>query len=324
MLDYHIHYHRHGESGPYRLERVRDICSFAAERGLLEVGLSEHIFRFVEFREVVRDWWNHTDDDPRLKDHCRQYFDEHATQSISDYLDLAAQARACGLPVVWGLEVDYYPGRMEAVADFLAGLGLDYVLGSVHWIGAWGFDNEDVLDEWEQRDPDEVYRRYYELLLELAGTGVPTVLAHPDLVKKFGHAPRSFDTSEVFSDLVEVCKSTGIGLEVSSAGWRVPAGEQYPAVQLLERAVAAGLRLTTASDAHVPELVGHRVDDLCRLIGDLGGDRIYGYRHGEAVPVALEGASDRTSSLGGESDLSRSSPAGSETVSYRPHGDGEL
>ncbi len=324
MLDYHIHYHRHGESGPYRLERVFKICAIAAERGVLQVGLSEHIFRFVEFREVVGDWWNDTDDDPRLKGHCRRYFDEHATQSIGDYLDLAAQARDAGLPVAWGLEVDYYPGRMEAVADFLAGLSLDYVLGSVHWIGAWGFDNEEVLDEWERRDVDAVYRRYYELLIEMAGTGVPTVLAHPDLVKKFGHVPSSFDSSEAFSDLVVLCKSAGIGLEVSSAGWRVPAGEQYPARELLEGAVAAGLRLTTASDAHMPEAVGHRIDDLCRLLGDLGCGSIYGYRHGEAVPVALEGASEQAGGLGGAGDLTAPSPGGSETVSYRPHGEGEL
>ncbi|HEY8173780.1 MAG TPA: histidinol-phosphatase, partial [Dehalococcoidia bacterium] len=38
--------------------------------------------------------------------------------------------------------------------------------------------------------------------------------------------------------------------------------EIYPALPLLERAHAAGLPITLASDAHVPERVGANFDDL--------------------------------------------------------------
>lgn len=297
MIDYHIHYHQHGESGPYEMERLERVVEVARRKGLVEVGLSEHVFRFVEFAEVIGDWWNDTDDPQRLKDHCKQYVAEHATQSVRSYLDLIREAQARGLAVKAGIEVDYYPGRMERVSEFLFPLDLDFVLGSVHWLGAWGFDNEEVSSEWEKRDPDDIYEQYFDHLVELATTGVAHVLAHPDLPKKFGHRPRRFDLNSAFARLVKVCSELGVGVEVSSAGWRMPAHEQYPAVQLLQIADSNGIQLTTASDAHVPELVGHRIDELCGMLGSLGCRAVYGYRRGRPVrfalrlPDAIEGGS---------------------------------
>ena len=44
--------------------------------------------------------------------------------------------------------------------------------------------------------------------------------------------------------------------ELSSAGWRKPVGEQYPAEPLLARFAAHGVPFTTASDAHRPRARG--------------------------------------------------------------------
>lgn len=288
MIDYHVHIHPHGESGRYELERVRQYCAVAIQRGIDEIGFSEHVFRFVEFRDVVGDWWNDTDDPKTLRDHCERYFFEHATQSIGDYLELIQRGKEAGLPLRAGLELDYYPGRMTEVAEFLAALDLDFVLGSVHWIGAWGFDNEEVAGEWKRRDVDTVYAAYFELLSELAGSGVAQVLAHPDLVKKFGRRPDRFDLAEAYCKIVSSCKEAGVGLEVSSAGWRVPAREQYPARRFLEVALDGGVQLTTSSDAHVPELVGHGIDELCELLRGLGCEAVYGYRRKKPVRIPLD------------------------------------
>ena len=65
--------------------------------------------------------------------------------------------KAAGLPVVLGLEVDYYQDRMDDVADLLDGYPFDVLLGSVHWLGTWRFDvlsDPQVLAEWDHRDID--------------------------------------------------------------------------------------------------------------------------------------------------------------------------
>ena len=91
-----------------------------------------------------------------------------------------------------GLEVDYYEGRMDAVADLLAGYPFDVLLGSVHWVGGWRFDDIDdpaSMAEWPARQVDACWDAYTEALEELAASGACDVLAHPDLIKAAGHIP---------------------------------------------------------------------------------------------------------------------------------------
>ena len=57
---------------------------------------------------------------------------------------------------------------------------------------------------------------------------------------------------------------------MSSAGWRKPCAEAYPAPPLLARFHALGVPVTTASDAHTVEQVAHRVADLRPLLADAG------------------------------------------------------
>jgi histidinol-phosphatase (PHP family) len=75
--------------------------------------------------------------------------------------------------------------------------------------------------------------------------------------------------------------------EVSSAGWRKPVGEQYPAAGLLERFVARGVPLTTASDAHRLEHVADRADDLRSVLAAAGADTLRAYRGRVGHPVAV-------------------------------------
>ena len=48
------------------------------------------------------------------------------------------EARARGLPVKLGLEVDYVPGREDETRAILAPYPVDYLLGSVHFIDGLG------------------------------------------------------------------------------------------------------------------------------------------------------------------------------------------
>jgi histidinol-phosphatase (PHP family) len=58
--------------------------------------------------------------------------------------------------------------------------------------------------------------------------------------------------------------------EVSTAGWRKPVGELYPAPAFLEMVVEAGCPIALSSDAHVPDELGHRYEEAVELLGDLG------------------------------------------------------
>ena len=279
MLDYHLHLWPHGERavGP-TVEQVAAYCERAAQAGVHEVALTEHLFRFVQADRLLRGFW---DDEPdaALAASMARYWDDHAHADLDAYVECALAARDAGLPVVVGLEVDYYRGRMDEVAALLAGYPFDVLLGSVHWLGTWRFD--DLADpvsmaQWEARAVDAVWEEYTLAMEELAASGSVDVLAHPDLVKVTGRVPGA--PAEWWDRLAEAARSCGLAAEVSSAGWRKPVGEAYPAPGLLERFAARGVPFTTASDAHRLPEVADRAGELAGLLGAAGVTTLRAFR----------------------------------------------
>ena len=192
------------------------------------------------------------------------------------------------------------------MADLLAGYPFDVLLGSVHWVGGWRFDDLDdpvSMAEWSARQVDACWEAYTEALEELAASGACDVLAHPDLIKVAGYVPDA--PAEWWDRIAEAAVASGMAAEVSSAGWRKPVGEQYPALGLLERFVARGVPLTTASDAHRLEHVADRADDLRAVLGAAGAASLQGYRGRAAYPVPV---SEPAEDGGPDADARRAGP----------------
>lgn len=288
MLDYHLHLWPHGRRAEGEtVERLAAYCERAAAAGVTELAVTEHLFRFAQADAVLGGFWD-DDPDPALRRTMAAYWADHAREDLDAYVEAALAAKAAGLPVVLGLEVDHYAGRMDKVAALLSGYPFDVLLGSVHWIGAWGFDDyEDpvVAAEWDRRGTEEAWRGYTDALEELAASGVCDVLAHPDLCKVTGRVPDV--PGELYDRMAEAAAASGMAAEVSSAGWRKPAGEAYPAPELLRRFAARGVPVTTASDAHALPDVADRAGDLRALVESAGYTELTAYRGRRPRPVAL-------------------------------------
>jgi histidinol-phosphatase (PHP family) len=290
VLDYHLHLWPHGQrdSAP-TVEQVAAYCERAAAAGVTEVALTEHLFRFVQADALLGGWWE-ADPDAARRASMAAYWDDHAHADLDAYVACALDAKAAGLPVVLGLEVDYYPDRMDEVAMLLAGYPFDVLLGSVHWLGTWRFDDlgdQLSMDLWSARDVDAAWAEYTTAMEELAASGTCDVLAHPDLIKVTGHRPVA--PEECWDRLVEAALSSGMAAEVSSAGCRKPVGEAYPDPGLLQRFAAAGVPFTTASDAHQLDHVADRAAELRAVLDGVGVTTLRGYRRRRPVEVALHG-----------------------------------
>ena len=300
MLDYHLHLWPHSEhETPLRVEQLADYCEQAQAAGVQELAVTEHLFRFRQAEALLGGFWNDEGVPPALAESMAEYWRFHATADLDAYVACALEAKAAGLPVVIGLEVDFYQDRMDDVATLLAGYPFDVLLGSVHWVGAWRFD--DVSDplsmaEWSSRQVDACWEAYTEALEELAASRTSDVLAHPDLIKAAGHIPDAPD--EWWDRMAEAAASSGMAAEVSSAGWRKPVGEQYPALPLLRRFVEQGVPLTTASDAHHLEHVADRADDLRDVLAAAGADTLQGYRARTPYTVAVDPPAARSAATG--------------------------
>jgi histidinol-phosphatase (PHP family) len=280
VIDYHVHLWQHQPNLSLQasVDQIARYCERAAGLGVTELAITEHTSRFLQFDAAFRGWWE-TDPNPELRAATMRSWDEELGADLDQYLDTVLAARAAGLPVVAGLEVDYLPGKMGKTADLLHGYPFDVLLGSVHWIGAWLIDALDwsiAEQEWGARGVERVWQDYARSVEELAGTGTVDVLAHPDLVKISGRRP---DLPGEFHDrIAEAARASGLAAELNSAGWRRPVAEAYPAPPLLARFRELGVPITTASDGHDTGQLSWRVADLVTMARTAGYTDVTAFR----------------------------------------------
>lgn len=258
LVDCHTHLQQHGEKPPMTRALIEEYVHAGQARGIDTICVTEHLFRFEEAYKTLYGWWD-ADPDKRLAGMVAHYWQDHVSGSVADYVKLIEDAKAAGLPVLLGLEMDWLPGKEDILRSFLAPYDWDIVLGSVHYVGAWGIDDDLFLDEWERRDTAQAWLEYGNLVKDLAQSGLADALAHPDVVKKFGHRPK--DETPLHDLILAGAAVNGSAVELNSNGLR-RCGEIFPALPLVERAHALGLPVTLGSDAHVPSLVGSHFDDL--------------------------------------------------------------
>jgi histidinol-phosphatase (PHP family) len=281
VIDYHAHLWRHRPNLSLQatVDQIAEYCEHAAGLGVTELAITEHTSRFVQFDAVLRGWWN-ADPDPDLRDAAIRTWDSELGADLDQYVETALAARDAGLPVVIGMEVDYFPGQMEKTAGVLEGYPFDVLLGSVHWVGAWlinGLDWALSEREWASRGVEPVWADYTRCIEELAGSGTVDVLAHPDLVKISGHRPDVPD--EFYDRIAEAARASGLAAELNSAGWRRPAAtEAYPAPPLLARFRELGVPITTASDGHDVDYVSWRISDLVAMARSAGYTEVTAFR----------------------------------------------
>jgi len=293
-VDSHVHLQPHGEAPPMTRQRIEQYVEAARERGVGQIAITEHLFRFREAFDLLYGWWDADAADPALAAATRAYLEDHVSGSVADYARTIEACKSAGLPVLLGIEMDWIPGRADELHRFLEPYDWDVVLGSIHWIGSWGFDelrSPLVIAEWERRDTDVVFAAYAAMVRDLASARLCDVLAHPDLPKLGGHRPTSF--TPLHTAIVEGAADGGCAVEINSNGYNKPVAEPYPALGVLERARAAGLAITLASDAHRPERVGERFDDLAAWGAQAGYQEYVSFEQQRPVAHALQTAAAR-------------------------------
>lgn len=189
--------------------------------------------------------------------------------AMAGYLEAIERASRVNpdVEVLAGCELDCLGAdedRSLAEADFEP---FSLVLGSVHFIDGWAFDDPADVASWERSGAaDRAWRRYFDLWCEIAaGSGPMTVMAHPDLVKKFGFYP-SFDVAPLYERAAEACAAGGRMVEVNTSGAHYPCKEMYPAPDLLAAFCRAGVPCTVGTDAHDPRHVARGIEDAYRMM----------------------------------------------------------
>ena len=252
IVDYHLHLRNDDEEVAHDPSAVESFVRSARATDVDEICFTEHVYYFTQTRTL----WT------------VPYQIERCSHDLDGYVDAVLQARARGLPVKLGLEVDYVPGREDETRALLAPYPWDFLLGSVHYVDGLGVDGAPrLLDEVGVED---TWRRYFDTLARAAQSRLFDSLSHPDLPKVFGNHLDDFD----YADIADAIADGGVAVEVSTAGLRKPVGELYPHPDFLAACREREVPVTLGSDAHVPGLVGRDFDLARELLRSAGYETI--------------------------------------------------
>ena len=264
LVDYHIHTPRCGHASG----AMRDYVLAAREAGLAEMGFADH-FPLLHL------------DDPHLA---------MGLEEVPLYIAEVEALRAefPDIPIRLGIEADYVPEVLDKLEELLGGYPFDYVYGSVHFVDGWAFDDPRNLAEYQGRDIDLLYRRYFETLADAAECGLFDALPHPDLVKKFGFRPRG-EPEDYYGECLERVARAGLAVELNTSGLRKPVREVYPAPDFLRRCRELGIQVALGSDAHTPDEVGRDFNLALAMLEEAGYETITVFRgrKGQQKPLML-------------------------------------
>ena len=258
---YYMDAHVHMEKGPYTAEWAERFLSEAVQKNIREIWLLEHCYLFPEFVPMY--------DGLHSRDtFIDKWLDRKAgRRNLTEYLQMAEDIRRRTYPVKirFGLEICYLEGKETFLRRQTAPLGLDFLVGSVHFAGAFAFDHTSEL--WQGQDVDSVYRQYFRHAFALADSGLFDGMAHPDSIGLFGHTP-SYPLTESYDTLARKLASRHMYAEQNSGvRRRCPKTAHFGMhPDLLAAMKKHGVPLMTASDAHCPEDVGKGIIELAETL----------------------------------------------------------
>jgi histidinol-phosphatase (PHP family) len=262
LTDYHLHLRTDDLDASaeehFTTANAERYRAAARDRGIDELGVSEHIYRFRQALDV----WRHP------------FWERYAHDDLDEYCSFVREQTDLRL----GIEADFVPGAEDRLANLLEAREFDYVVGSVHFLREGAVDMDEYGVWASGRSPEEIWRRYFQMIGETAASGLFDILAHPDLVKYWSPAPPARparplpegDLRRYYELAMDGIAQSGIAVEVSTAGLRKPAGEIYPAPAFLEMCIEAGAPIALSSDAHRPQDVGADYERALELLERAG------------------------------------------------------
>ena len=207
-----------------------------------------------------------------FSDHAPMHFDpayRMTFEQMDTYRESVLQAKKRyqnDIEILLAYEVDYLPGYMD---ERVLNADVDYLIGSVHFIDGWGFDNPEFIGHYEHENIDHIWQRYFNLIEQMAHSRLFDIVGHLDLIKVFKYFPDA--PIETFArKALDALKAADMSLEINVAGYRKPVNEAYPSKTLLKMVYERDIPITFASDAHKPEQVGlyyHEASTLARSVG---------------------------------------------------------
>ncbi|MEX2415059.1 MAG: PHP domain-containing protein [Paenibacillaceae bacterium] len=274
------------DKGCFDIEWLSLYLKQGRQQGISHFGIVDHLYRFSEFRPYYER--HMTLDDSPLGKAQRHWLDRVCMSSIESFVDVVREAQHRGYPISLGIEADYFPNGEVELGELLGRYELDYVIGSVHFLDGWGFDNPNLKDRFREKDLTALYRQFFDCVKAAASSGLFDIIAHLDNLKVFNYRPDEHILLPMYEDVARTLKQANVATEVNTGlAYRYPVKEMCPSPAFLNILHQHGVPLTLSSDAHFPDDLGTMLDEAIALISNVGYTEIVYYKERERIYVDL-------------------------------------
>ena len=265
MIDYHTHTYLccHAEG------TVKEYVDVAVERGLNEIGFADHFPLSL------------MDVEPKAPVTMK-------AEEMKLYLQMVGEvAKRDDIVIKTGIELDYIPRETIKLRSMLEGLPLDYIIGSIHFMEDWDFSHPYFAHEYEERSIEDVYEKYYSMVIEACSSGLFDIIGHVDVIKKFGYRPGVKALDNYYREVALILADRGVCLEVNTSGLDAPVNEIYPAKGLIKYCIDNKVNFTLGSDAHAPDQVGRYFPETIEMLKGMGLKEIIRFNKRKGSQVML-------------------------------------
>ena len=236
----------------------------AIEQGVKSMGFSSHCPIPLDYKWCMK------------QEDFGDYFSdiEHAKVKYKDQIE-----------VFKGLEVDYIPQIISPGDTWIKELGLDYIIGSVHFAGKYenGIPAEidstypkflHCLEHIYNNDVQSLVKNYFHLTRKMLTESSPDIIGHMDKIKKNNNLlwdeQSSWYQNEVLTTL-EVAKSQNTIVEINTRGiYKKITTETYPSRWILEHIHQMHIPIQLNSDGHLPKEITQEFRNVAEMLYTIG------------------------------------------------------
>jgi histidinol-phosphatase (PHP family) len=209
---------------------------------------------------------------------------------LSDYLHeirRIRQAYAGIIQVYAGLELDYIHGRPSYPVSELKAMGLDFIIGSVHYINCFPdgthfcFDGQPEaffkgIDIIYGNDFRKAITAYFHDVRQMIENDCPDIIGHMDKIKMHSTVQPYFNEDDAWyrvevKKTLDLMAASGCVLEINTRGlYKHNPPMLYPSEWVIEEAFRRDIPVMINSDAHHPLEIESGFTQAGRLLHDIG------------------------------------------------------
>lgn len=268
----------------------------AKRLGLREVGIVDHLYRFKETRAYFERYME-LDEQHEYGSLQRYWLERVMTENIDEFIETIQQAkekwREQGVTLKLGVEADYFIGGEEELATLLDGYPWDFVIGSVHFVDGWGFDNpqtEYIFKRMDEAALKQHYQRFFETVEGMIASNLFDFVAHLDNFKVFNYKVQDkvfLDTA--YKRIAKALIATNTATEINAGlYYRYPVKEMCPSPRFLQTLLAYGVEFTVSSDAHFPDDLGKFTFENAQQLKNAGVSSLVTFNQREKQYIEIE------------------------------------